>query len=134
MKPTVESTPRIVVRQFREHPAWEEICAAGAVELTIGKGESARKVEIELSADEMPRRGGVRWWFRCPRCSALRRHLYLLDGELLCRGPGCHHLYYFAQTRPDSAIRRDLELPILKAWNRCRRAASTMDPQQATLL
>jgi len=131
MKAVVENSPRITIRQLREHQDWQQFLAAGAVDLTLQAGKVSRTVRVDLDSDRMPR-GGVRYWLRCPRCSSLRHHLYLVGGRLLCRGPRCNRLYYYTQTLPDSFARPEW-LAILKAWNRCRRATSTMDPQQAIL-
>ena len=123
MKAIVENTPRITIKQLRDHPDWPQFVAAGAVDLTVEAGKDTRAVRVELESDSMPR-GGERFWLRCPRCSALRYYLVWINDRLLCRGPACHHLYYFSQTLPDSSVRIDL-LPILKAWNRCRKRASS---------
>ena len=63
-------------------------------------GEKRPVKEIVPLETSHPYFGGVRWWFRCPRCLRRRRCLYLPPGKdcFFCRG--CHDLTYFSsQTR-----------------------------------
>ncbi len=46
--------------------------------------------------------GGVRWWFRCPRCGRRRARLYAIGGSLQCRE--CARLVYATQ-RMDCGLR-----------------------------
>ena len=127
MKPVVETTPRVEIKQLRAQRAWTDFVAAGAVDLTLGKGKEIHMVRIELDSDPMPR-GGVRHWLICPRCQARRRHLYCLGeyqpGErmaLRCRV--CLRLPYLSWSLPDTAWRRKYGLLIMRAWSRSRRSS-----------
>ena len=51
---------------------------------------------VTLSATPLPRRGGMRWWWLCPRCGRRRRHLYLVE-DVLCRT--CARACYLSQRR-----------------------------------
>lgn len=39
---------------------------------------------VTLTSTRLPRRGGRRWWWRCPLCGGRRAHLYLLV-DVRCR-------------------------------------------------
>jgi len=49
---------------------------------------------VQLTSTPMPRRGGRRWWWRCPACQRRAGHLYPTAG-LVCRQ--CARLVYLSQ-------------------------------------
>lgn len=49
---------------------------------------------VQLTTTALPRRGGRRWWWSCPRCGKRARHLYPTFG-LVCRA--CAGLKYRSQ-------------------------------------
>ena len=51
---------------------------------------------VQLTSTPMPRRGGRRWWWRCPACRRRAGHLYPTAG-LVCRR--CAGLAYASQYR-----------------------------------
>ncbi len=54
------------------------------VEIEIPVDGNAIVERVELTTTELPRRGGIRWWWLCPACGSRRLHLYLV-GRVCCR-------------------------------------------------
>jgi hypothetical protein len=105
----VETVPRLDLSDLRSLPGWERMIERGHVHLFV----DGRPAEINLCADHVAARGGLRWWWSCPMCHSRRRHLFVLRGSVLCRR--CHHLHYQEQLWPDTMWRRDVARPLLRA-------------------
>jgi hypothetical protein len=105
----VEDTPRLSVSQLKALPSWPEIKTEEHVSISL----DGQLVELELTSDSATY--GERWWFVCPqpRCHSRRRHLFLADGELMCRR--CGKLQYLEHAWPDSIWRREIGRPVLRA-------------------
>lgn len=115
MNRTVEQVPRISVAPI--HRAVESVPLGDVTELPIetdGRvtttanfvlltgGVTARvcafgRRHVVLLARESLHFGGARTWLVCPRCNARRRHLYVFNNCLVCRG--CTQLRYDGQRR-----------------------------------
>jgi len=61
---------------------------------------AVQQVEVE---HQERRLGGSQAYWRCPRCGALRSHLYVVDGVLACRV--CHGLDYRSRHVPQAVAR-----------------------------
>ena len=57
--------------------------------MTLRVGDAEQTLEVVRQRRHL---GGSQAFWRCPKCEALRSHLYVLDGELACRV--CHRLDY----------------------------------------
>ena len=102
----VEYTPRLDIRQIKDHSNWDTIRAAGRLTMVI----EGLSVKIDLDTDEAT--FGTRYWFLCPCCSARRRHLYLYNNLMACRK--CKALVYFQQTMT-MKFRTEVGYPALRA-------------------
>ena len=67
--------------------------------LTLRIGEAVQVVEVE----RQDRLNGSQSYWRCPRCEALRAHLYVVAGELACRV--CLGLDYRSRAVPRAVAR-----------------------------
>lgn len=75
--------------------------SAGSAELELDyqRGEQRNRTAISLETTT-PHFGGVRFWFRCPRCNRRARTLFATKRELEPACRSCHGLQYrSAQTR-----------------------------------
>jgi len=68
--------------------------------LRLRVGEVERVVEVVRQERHL---GGMQSYWCCPKCSALRQHLYILDGELACRC--CFGLDYRSRHTPRAIAR-----------------------------
>jgi uncharacterized protein (UPF0212 family) len=67
--------------------------------LTLRIGEAVQVVEVE----RLDRLNGTQAYWRCPKCDALRQHLYVVAGELACRV--CFGLDYRSRHVPRAVAR-----------------------------
>jgi hypothetical protein len=67
--------------------------------LTLRIGEAEQVVEVE----RQDRLNGTQAYWRCPKCDALRQHLYVVGGELACRV--CLGLDYWSRHVPRAVAR-----------------------------
>ena len=106
----IEDTQRVSIAQIRALPSWPEIKKEMAATIVVEdvEGQAARLIALTTDRNNI----GVRYWFVCPRCRSKRRHLFLTEGELLCRR--CAKLLYYVQRLPDSTFRRDVAVPLLR--------------------
>jgi len=87
----------------------EDLPRIGTTDVRRLLPEKADEVELELDVDmegqhlvqlvlltatPLPRRGGLRWWWRCPACGQRRTHLYLAE-TVRCRS--CTGAGYLSQ-------------------------------------
>jgi len=66
------------------------------LELAVQVDGQQQVHRVSLSSAPLPRRGGRRWWWRCPRCGRRVVHLYPTNG-LVCRT--CAGLRYCSHYR-----------------------------------
>jgi len=95
-RPLVETTPRIASAPHRG-------VAREEVHVVI----DGRSQELEVIRQNRINGGQVAYW-RCPRCEALRWHLYLRNGEVACRQ--CLGLSYACRTTRSRAALRARKL------------------------
>ena len=79
---TTEDHPRLGIAAVRSLLPTDSTEAALDIDFEVDGQRRVRRVMLE--ATHLPRRGGLRWWWRCPVCSRRRAHLYLLS-DLECR-------------------------------------------------
>jgi hypothetical protein len=109
---TLEDVPRLDIATVRRLPTWPVLRERGGGQVKIEDAGEPMVVSIILAADTTSY--GTRWWLRCGECGARRRHLYLLDGQLRCRGRACGRLLYFQQRLPDTRWRAAVARPALR--------------------
>ena len=78
----VEDYPRLEIAAVSALLPTDSTHAVVEIDLDVDGHRSARAVMLE--ATPLPRRGGLRWWWRCPRCGTRRAHLYLRE-DVACR-------------------------------------------------
>jgi hypothetical protein len=61
------------------------------LDLTIEVDGQQHTRQVTLTSTPMPRRGGRRWWWLCPRCGRHARHLYPSHGLVCWRCAGLRH-------------------------------------------
>ena len=96
LRPTVENTPRIA------SPPHRGLAREEVVVVVDGR-------EQRLAIVRQDRIHGQEAYWLCPRCGSARMHLFLLNGEIGCRRPGCLHplglSYTCRLTRNRAALR-----------------------------
>jgi hypothetical protein len=108
----LEDVPRLDIAVVRQLPAWPTLQDRGGGQVIIEVAGEPVVISIVLVTDTTSL--GQRWWFRC-RCGARRRHLYLQDSQLLCRGPRCANLLYYTQQLADTRWRQEAARPALRS-------------------
>lgn len=78
---------------------------SGLPSLVLSIGVPGRQSSTAvLSLVGVPIRYGVRRYFRCPRCGAIRRDLYAASDGIGCRGRDCLRLGYESERRHDARV------------------------------
>jgi len=80
-----EDHPRLGIAAVRSLLPTDSTQAALDIEFEVDGQRCVRRVMLD--ATPLPRRGGLRWWWRCPVCGRRRAHLYLLS-DVECRECG----------------------------------------------
>ena len=90
----IEDHPRLGIAAVSALLPADSNHAVVEIDVDVDGHRAARSVMLE--ATPLPRRGGQRWWWRCPRCGRRRGHLYLV-GDVVCRE--CAGIRYASQYR-----------------------------------